>query len=133
MPYSICIVEDDMVSQFATRYCINQFSDEKFEITAYDSAEAAVDGFVTLLENGRPLPNIIFLDLTMGGMDGWTFLENLKILCEGYEAPSVYILSAFANTQDRQTAKKHPLVSGYFDKPLTRSNLGVVFDVQPIE
>lgn len=132
MRYSICIVEDDMVSQFATRYCLNQFSKDEFEITAHESAENALDAFMLLLEQGTALPDIIFLDLTMGGMDGWTFLENLKLLCDGDRSPVVYILSAFTNVADRQRAKEHDMIAGYFDKPLTKTNLEKVFDAQTI-
>ena len=133
MRYSICIVEDDMVSQFATRYCLNQFSKDEFEITAHESAENALDAFMLLLEQGMALPDIIFLDLTMGGMDGWTFLDNLQVLCDGNKPPEVYILSAFSNVADRQRAKEHELIAGYFDKPLTKANLTKVFDAQTIQ
>ena len=132
MSHTICIIEDDMVSQFATRYCLNQYSGKQFEITTFDSAESALDAFAAIMGNDEPLPDIVFLDLTMGGMDGWTFLKNLELLCEGDEPPEVYILSAFTNAEDRKIAKEHPLISGYFDKPLTKANLGTVFDTQTI-
>ena len=69
------------------------------------------------------MPDIIFLDLVMDGMNGWDFLENLKNLFKGHLLPSVYVLSAFTNTKDRAIAKKNGMISGYVDKPLSRSYL----------
>ena len=73
------------------------------------------------------LPDIIFLDLAMQGMNGWAFLDNLEHSFSKIKFPRVFILSAFTNSSDRSIAKKHPLVSGYFDKPLSRSLLDGVF------
>ena len=79
-----------------------------------------------LLEKGEKLPDIVFLDLVMDGMDGWTFLENMKNLFEEHQLPKVYVLSAFANSKDREIAKAHKLISGYVDKPLSRNFLDKV-------
>jgi len=56
-------------------------------------------------------------------MNGWDFLDNLKNLFKEHQLPSVYVLSAFANASDRTIAKKNGLISGYVDKPLSRSYL----------
>lgn len=69
------------------------------------------------------MPDIIFLDLVMDGMNGWDFLENLQTLFKKHELPSVYVLSAFTNAKDRAIAKGHALIAGYIDKPLSRSYL----------
>ena len=56
-------------------------------------------------------------------MNGWDFLENLRNLFKGHKLPSVYVLSAFTNAKDRTIAKTNELISGYVDKPLSRSYL----------
>lgn len=122
MKLTACIIDDDLVSQFATRYCIQQ-SNGDFEIITCSSGEEGLKSCFELLENSNKLPDIIFLDLVMGGMSGWDFLHNLQNLFTGHELPSVYVLSAFVNTSDRSIAKDHKLISGYIDKPLSRSFL----------
>ncbi|MEM9001669.1 MAG: response regulator [Bacteroidota bacterium] len=122
MQRTVCIIEDDMVSQFATRYCIQQHGGE-FDILVCSSAEEALLQFADLLKQNRQLPDLIFLDLVMGDMDGWEFLESLKRLSKGLRQPEIYILSAFSNSKDRAIAKAHPCVKGYFDKPLSRNVL----------
>ncbi|MEC7265607.1 MAG: response regulator, partial [Bacteroidota bacterium] len=69
------------------------------------------------------LPDIIFLDLVMDGMNGWDFLENFQNMFHDHPLPSIYVLSAFTNTSDRTIAKGHHLIAGYVDKPLSRSYL----------
>lgn len=127
MKLEICIIDDDLVSQFATQYCIEQYGGD-FNITTCSSAEEGLMYCAKCIENHEDLPNIIFLDLIMGDMDGWAFLENLKLIAEGLRQPEVYVLSAFVNSKDRAIAKENPLIAGYFDKPLTKNSLDKVFE-----
>ncbi|WP_435624302.1 response regulator [Flagellimonas sp.] len=126
MPLTICIIDDDLVSQFATRYCVQQFFGD-VDITTCDSGEEGLSFFVDFFKEKNQLPDIIFLDLVMGGMDGWTFLEEIQQQYGKAKFPKVYVLSAFAKTNDRGIAKEHPLISGYIDKPLSRIHLQGIF------
>jgi len=123
---TVCIIDDDLVSQFATRYCLEQ-SGENLDIRTHDSAEEGLMYCAQCIDEKKELPNIIFLDLVMGDMDGWAFLENLQLISENVKQPDVYVLSAFSNSKDRAIAKENPLIAGYFDKPLTKTNLQKVF------
>ena len=122
MKLTTCIIDDDLVSQFATRYCIQQ-SPGDFEIITCSSGEEGLKICITMAEEKDKLPDIIFLDLVMDGMSGWDFLNNLQQLFKDHPLPSVYVLSAFANSSDRTIAKEHHLIAGYVDKPLSRSYL----------
>lgn len=56
-------------------------------------------------------------------MGGWEFLERLGKL-EGIPAfPRIYIVSSFETTEDIERAMNHPLVFGYYTKPLSGENL----------
>nr|WP_288932664.1 response regulator [uncultured Allomuricauda sp.] len=122
MKLTTFIIDDDLVSQFATRYCIQQ-SHGDFDIVTCSSGEEGIQACFSSIEEHNRLPDIIFLDLVMDGMNGWDFLKNLQNLFKGHELPSVYVLSAFTNSSDRAIAKAHGLISGYVDKPLSRSYL----------
>ncbi|MCK0160975.1 response regulator [Allomuricauda sp. F6463D] len=122
MKLTTFIIDDDLVSQFATRYCIQQ-SQGDFEIVTCSSGEEGVQACFTSLDQHNRLPDIIFLDLVMDGMNGWDFLENLRNLFKDHKLPSVYVLSAFTNASDRTIAKRHELIAGYVDKPLSRAYL----------
>ena len=122
MKLTTFIIDDDLVSQFATRYCIQQ-SHGNFDIVTCSSGEEGIQACFNSVEENDRLPDIIFLDLVMDGMNGWDFLENLQNLFKEHELPSVYVLSAFTNATDRTIAKRHGMISGYVDKPLSRSYL----------
>jgi len=123
---TICIIDDDLVSQFATVYCIEQ-TGLKCHIKTCDSAAEGLQLFTDLIKSQKPLPEILFLDLGMPEMDGWDFLEALKKLDGDWEKIDIYILSAFANSKDREKAKSHPGICGHFDKPLSKSVLEKIF------
>ncbi|AWX44778.1 hypothetical protein HME9304_01782 [Flagellimonas maritima] len=127
MPRTIWIIDDDFVSQFATRYCLEQY-EEKFKIETFESAEEGLAELSNLKIQKKAFPSIIFLDLIMENMNGWEFIESFQLLAKGKRLPEIYILSAFSRSKDREIAKKHKVVSGYYDKPLTKVGLNKVFE-----
>ncbi len=119
-----------MVSQFASRYCLEQYANASFHISTFDSAEAALVSFQSILNLKEPLPDLIFLDLGLDKMDGWEFLDVLQKLLGRSKMPEIYILSAFGKAKDRELAQQHPHVLGYIDKPLTRNRIEEIFDAK---
>ncbi|WP_422858460.1 response regulator [Flagellimonas sp. S174] len=122
MSLSICIIDDDLVSQFATRYCVQQFFSD-VDINTCESGEEGLMFCERFFEERKQLPDVIFLDLVMKEMDGWSFLDVLKQTYTGVKLPKVYVLSAFTNAKDRAIAKENAYIAGYFDKPLSRNHL----------
>ena len=92
-----------------------------------DNAEMGLQLFSDLVQDGKDLPDILFLDLVMDGIDGWEFLDQLKQSIQWPIKTDIYILSAFANSKDRTRAKEHPMVQGYYDKPLSKDTLNKIF------
>jgi len=126
MELTVCIIDDDMVSQFASVYCIEQASLNCKIITCESGAEG-LELFSTRLKEKKNLPDIIFLDLVMPKMDGWEFLDKLKHIDNNLQKVDIYVLSAFKNSKDRERAKHHPMIQGYFDKPLSKSIMEKIF------
>lgn len=92
-----------------------------------DNAEMGLNLFSDLFQEGKDFPDILFLDLVMDGMDGWEFLDALKQITEWPIRTDIYILSAFTNAKDRTRAKEHPMIQGYFDKPLSKDTVNRIF------
>jgi len=118
---NIWIIDDDLVSQFATQYRIEQTKGSCC-IKTFDSASQALKSIVAQLATDGVLPDVLLLDLIMPIMNGWEFLEELGKIYPVKKNIKVYVLSAFNNYKDRDLAKEHPLVHGYFDKPLSEIN-----------
>ncbi len=124
---NIWVIDDDLVSQFATQYRIEQ-SNVSCYVATYDSATKALRSIKDILANEEEMPNILLLDLVMPLMDGWKFLEELERIYTVKNNMKVYVLSAFNNYKDRDLAKKHPLVHGYFDKPLSEVDMNEILN-----
>lgn len=122
----VWVIDDDLVSLFATRYGIEQ-SDGKCKVVDFDSGEMALKIFSDCLDHIDHAPDIILLDLVMPSMNGWEFLEKLDEIGNRPKKTDVYIISAFTNSKDRIKAKGHPSVMGYFDKPLSKESINRIF------
>jgi len=126
MAPTVWIIEDDLVSQFATEYCIQQANNESI-VRSFDNALDSIEKLKQCLKSGESIPHIILLDLIMPGLDGWGFLAEIEKLVGWDDKINVYIISGFAKSKDRDLAKNHPLVRGYFDKPLSRLSADKIF------
>ncbi|MDX1364847.1 response regulator [Arenibacter latericius] len=114
----VYIIDDDLVSQFATQYRMKQAIGE-CSLISFDSGKEGLKAIIDQLTDGKKLPDILFLDLEMPAMDGWGFLEEFSKLHNNNIPTDIYVLSSFGDTKDRDKVKVHPLVKGYFNKPLT--------------
>jgi len=115
----ILIVDDDLVSQFASRYAVEQ-SNIKSHIYMSDGALEALELLSGLLQNEEDFPDFILLDLVMPHMSGWEFIEDFEKINKNKFDTKIYILSAFTNSVDREKAKNHPHIAGHFDKPISK-------------
>jgi len=127
MKLTIGILEDDLVSQFATRYCIEQ-SGHECEIIIYDDARMALENFSSNNPRERIMPDILFVDLIMPMMGGWEFLDRLEKIKGQANDMEIYVLSAFTNSKDRISARQHAMIKGFFDKPLSRYSIDKILD-----
>ena len=115
--FTLWVIDDDMVSQFAIRYKIQQ-SIPNCQLIEFYSVEEALFALKKCSETKMGLPDKILLDLVLPGMNGWSFLERIEKIQLGFRPIDIYVVSAFSNTEDRIRAKKNPLVKGHFSKPI---------------
>ncbi|QLG44407.1 response regulator [Costertonia aggregata] len=118
----IYIIDDNLVSQFATRIVMEQ-SQIPCTVSCFDDGEAAFNALNAAFTNNSDIPDILLLDLNMPKMDGWEFLEKFKALEYDTDKIEIFIISSFTNSQDRNKTQENPHVAGYFEKPLSKGNL----------
>ncbi len=72
----------------------------------------------------QELPDLIFLDISMQGMDGWGFLDTLSKVSDLKPGKcNVVMLSSSINTEDIDKSKQYPVVLDFISKPLTQGKL----------
>jgi CheY-like chemotaxis protein len=74
--------------------------------------------------NGETPPDVIFLDLNMPEIDGFTFLKNFEKLPEKILAYSkIVVLTSSNSMKDRQQAFENKNVIQFITKPLKQSDI----------
>ncbi len=124
MDFRVCLVEDEPIhALIAHRYLLG-FS-QVVHIDAYVDGKEAFDGLLASVEQGKPLPNLILLDINMPIWDGWQFLDALKPYPQLREI-RVYLVSSSQSDYDLNKAKDYDLASRYIYKPLDAEKIAKV-------
>jgi CheY-like chemotaxis protein len=77
-------------------------------------------------------PDVILLDINMPVMDGKEFLREytrVKDCCR----PKIFMLTSSIRDEDREETLGTGVVSGYFEKPLTRNHIEEMFELMDID
>ncbi|WP_343487794.1 response regulator [Allomuricauda sp. d1] len=76
---SIYIVDDDPITVFGIKKVLYDVV-ECDNVASFENGKEALDALLLQLEQGKEIPDIIFLDINMPVMDGWTFMEEFHKL-----------------------------------------------------
>ncbi|NNG09794.1 MAG: response regulator [Arenibacter sp.] len=118
-----CIIDDDPISVFGIKRSMKEtnFSDD---VVVYTNGQDALDGLTKMINEGKKLPSIIFLDLNMPIMDGWEFLDDfIKIPNSNTDNVIIFIVSSSMDPRDMIKAKNYKMVNNYILKPILRKDL----------
>ena len=94
-------------------------------INKHESAKETLD----FLKNAsqEELPEVIFLDIIMPGMDGFQFLDEFEKLGETITKKcKIILLSTSDSFKDLNRANKNRLVKKFLNKPLTIEMLSAI-------
>lgn len=93
-------------------------------IESLESAREALAHLEKRYRSGLGLPDFIFLDVRMPGMDGWEFLDHyIKMESLPARTPHVIIMSAAFEKNDMARVKDYDLVIEALVKPLSQEIL----------
>lgn len=118
------LIDDDAPTNFYHSEVLKQNEFTK-DILVYEEARIALDYLNNAEKNEDLLPNVIFLDLNMPGMDGWEFLHSyeLEIAPRYPEIRLIVMLTTSVNPDTREKAREYKLLDTFMTKPLTNEKL----------
>ncbi len=115
------LIDDSEIDLFIHRRFLEVCNFSK-ELISYKSAENALDWLRNL--NGDTPPNIIFLDLNMPLVDGFTFLKLFDQLPDKITNQSrIIVLTSSNSVADRKQVFEHKNVIQMITKPITETDI----------
>ncbi len=72
----IFIVDDDPITVFGIKKMLKSVADCE-DIQIFQNGKEAYDALAERQNLGKPIPEVIFLDINMPIMDGWDFLDEM--------------------------------------------------------
>lgn len=125
----VVLIDDDQINNFVCETIIknNKFADE---VLSFEWAEDALSFLCkTSEETPDSFPELIFLDINMPGMDGWSFIDSYRKLPEEItKSCNLFMLSSAVDRKDIITAKNMQEVKDFFSKPLSPEILDFIKD-----
>lgn len=125
----VVLIDDDQVNNFV---CESIIRSEKFaeQVVSFEWAEDALAYLKKSVEEpSDSFPDLIFLDINMPGMDGWSFIDEYRKLPKQHlEHCNLFMLSSAVDRKDIISAKSHEEVKDFFSKPLSPEILSFIKD-----
>jgi CheY-like chemotaxis protein len=126
MESKVLLIDDDHMTNYLHKRVISKASLTSSIIVSTNGKE----GIEELLKiEDADLDNIkskviVFLDINMPVMDGWTFLEVFKEIKNklNFEI-NIFVLSSSINPDDKARAEKNSFVTKYINKPLNKESI----------
>jgi len=128
IPSQFIVVDDDPSNNFICKHIIANFEPAAHIQLFTDPKEAL--GWIQEVYSHKTddLETILFLDINMPEISGWEFLDEFSLFPGSLHAQfKIFILSSSIDPEDIAKAEKHPMVQGFYSKPLSRQTLTIVF------
>ena len=119
----IWIIDDDAIYQ----KIINKLIEKSGVISSHASftnGNEAINSLKKALNENELLPDIILLDINMPVMDGWEFMEEIKMIKSKISKKIIiYIVSSSIAIEDKNKSKTFADIIGYIPKPISVDDL----------
>jgi two-component system, NarL family, nitrate/nitrite response regulator NarL len=115
------LIDDSDIDLFIQRRFLEVYN-FSHQLVSYKSANEALNWLRNI--NGQDPPEIIFLDLNMPEVDGFSFLKSFENLPEKIQqAARIVVLTSSNSSKDREQAFENKNVIQFITKPLKQSDI----------
>lgn len=122
----IMVVDDNPTDRFIAKKMVEKCSFAQ-EVILSQTAFEALEYLRSVKDEPDSLPEFIFLDINMPGMDGYGLLEQYGTFPDDAKAKSkILMLTTSLHPDDIERAQGNPLVSGFINKPISRDKLEMI-------
>ncbi len=122
MTIKIIQVDDDYINNLANERLIKKLGISFESVNFLDPSEA-LDHLTKEQELAQF--DLMLLDINMPRFNGWEFLDLYKSHAGKFP---IFMLTSSLDPNDQKRAREHPLLTGFFVKPLTKEMMLEIFD-----
>jgi CheY-like chemotaxis protein len=123
---SVLLVDDNPLTNIFNKKILEKNTVVQEIVTVNDGTEAieylTLSGNFTDSSRMYHPPDLIMLDLTMPGMDGWDFLDEYSRI-KSLKKTVIIILTSSPNPEDERKARAYHDVDDFYVKPITAEKL----------
>ena len=103
----ILLIDDNLPTNYANKYILDKFELGR-EVVMFSSGREGYEYIFNSLKLNASVPDLIFLDINMPDIDGWTFMDEIEKLSEIYEFESkILVLTTSSSPVDKELFKEY--------------------------
>lgn len=124
----IMVIDDNPTDRYIAKRMAEKYHFAE-EIMLQESALEALDYIRSLENTPELLPQFIFLDINMPGMNGYEFLDEYANLSETIKTNCIILMiTTSIHPDDFKRAENNPSVFRFLNKPLDREKFRIIED-----
>jgi CheY-like chemotaxis protein len=125
---TLFVVDDDITYQRIVKLTLLKYPIFK-HVLYFDEGKPLLNYLTEFNQDHSNLPDLIFLDLNMPGLDGWAVLDAFGQIQKSFAKNiSVYVVTVSIRDVDKERAMGYSFVKDFISKPLYKEKIISIVD-----